>query len=227
MRGLEERWERQAAGRRTCPTGRLPGAAQPRLCLLLPLPLLVPLPLLIPLNISFFCCPSTRPRALDCPTTSPLLSAVPRSPCALSLSTPAPPMATKVGQGCMGMFSKAAPTADVSKLKPGIALPHVTLPTTEASREGPRGCRRRDGCSEERAGRRWALRLRTRLSCGLALQGAATGNLVSCQQDRLLYLLPSQPPAAALPSGVGRSSECTSGSQTPDPQCTHSLCPHE
>lgn len=29
------------------------------------------------------------------------------------------------------MFSKAAPAADATKLKPGIALPHVTLPTTE------------------------------------------------------------------------------------------------
>lgn len=34
----------------------------------------------------------------------------------------------------MGMFSKAAPSADVTKLKPGIALPHVTLPTTEVRR---------------------------------------------------------------------------------------------
>jgi len=42
-------------------------------------------------------------------------------------------MAAKVSQGCMGMFSKARPAADVTKLKPGIALPHVTLPTTEAS----------------------------------------------------------------------------------------------
>lgn len=31
------------------------------------------------------------------------------------------------------MFSKATPAADASKLKPGVALPHVTLPTTEAS----------------------------------------------------------------------------------------------
>jgi hypothetical protein len=38
---------------------------------------------------------------------------------------------SKVVQGCAGMFSKAAPAADVTKLKPGIALPHVTLPTTE------------------------------------------------------------------------------------------------
>ncbi len=34
-------------------------------------------------------------------------------------------------RGFLGMFSKAAPAADVTKLKPGIALPHVTLPTTE------------------------------------------------------------------------------------------------
>lgn len=39
---------------------------------------------------------------------------------------------SKVVQNCAGMFSKAAPAADVTKLKPGIALPHVTLPTTEA-----------------------------------------------------------------------------------------------
>lgn len=31
------------------------------------------------------------------------------------------------------MFSKATPAADASKLKPGVALPHVTLPTTEVS----------------------------------------------------------------------------------------------
>ncbi|EFN59279.1 hypothetical protein CHLNCDRAFT_137609 [Chlorella variabilis] len=37
-------------------------------------------------------------------------------------------------QSCLGMFSKAAPAADVTKLKPGIALPHVTLPTTEGGR---------------------------------------------------------------------------------------------
>ena len=43
---------------------------------------------------------------------------------------------SKVTQGCMGMFSKAAPAADATKLKPGIALPHVTLPTTEVGRGG-------------------------------------------------------------------------------------------
>ncbi|KAL4437183.1 hypothetical protein ABPG75_004322 [Micractinium tetrahymenae] len=37
-------------------------------------------------------------------------------------------------RGFLGMFSKAAPAADVTKLKPGIALPHVTLPTTEGGR---------------------------------------------------------------------------------------------
>jgi hypothetical protein len=35
----------------------------------------------------------------------------------------------------MGLFSKAASTAspakEFTKLKPGIALPHITLPTTE------------------------------------------------------------------------------------------------
>lgn len=38
---------------------------------------------------------------------------------------------SKVASGFMGLFSKAAPAADVTKLKPGAALPHVTLPTTE------------------------------------------------------------------------------------------------
>lgn len=38
------------------------------------------------------------------------------------------------------MFSKATPAADASKFKPGVALPHVTLPTTEASTGGGR-CR--------------------------------------------------------------------------------------
>ena len=37
----------------------------------------------------------------------------------------------KVTQSCAGLFSKATPAQDVTKLKPGIALPHVTLPTTE------------------------------------------------------------------------------------------------
>ena len=42
-------------------------------------------------------------------------------------------MTSKVSRGFMGMFSKVTPAADASKLKPGVALPHVTLPTTEAS----------------------------------------------------------------------------------------------
>lgn len=33
-----------------------------------------------------------------------------------------------------GIFSKATPSADITKLKPGIALPHITLPTTEGGR---------------------------------------------------------------------------------------------
>eukprot|EP00887_Chlorella_sp_A99_P005179 scaffold1.g5179.t1 len=32
------------------------------------------------------------------------------------------------------LFSRATPAVDVTKLKPGIALPHVTLPTTEGGR---------------------------------------------------------------------------------------------
>ena len=46
---------------------------------------------------------------------------------------------SKVTQGCAGLFSKAARVASdqTSSLAPGIALPHVTLPTTEAS--GPLG----------------------------------------------------------------------------------------
>lgn len=39
------------------------------------------------------------------------------------------------------MFSKATPASDASKLKPGVALPHVTLPTTEASVGAERGSR--------------------------------------------------------------------------------------
>ncbi|PRW58213.1 thioredoxin peroxidase [Chlorella sorokiniana] len=33
-------------------------------------------------------------------------------------------MTSKVSRGFMGMFSKATPAADASKLKPGVALPH-------------------------------------------------------------------------------------------------------
>lgn len=43
-------------------------------------------------------------------------------------------------RGFLGMFSKAAPAADVTKLKPGIALPHVTLPTTEVVAGSRGGC---------------------------------------------------------------------------------------
>ena len=50
-------------------------------------------------------------------------------------------MTSKVSRGFMGMFSKATPAADASKLKPGVALPHVTLPTTEASARAG-SCRR-------------------------------------------------------------------------------------
>lgn len=54
------------------------------------------------------------------------------------------------------MFSKATPAADASKLKPGVALPHVTLPTTEASagRAGAEGSRA--ASSGSRAGSRAA-----------------------------------------------------------------------
>ena len=38
----------------------------------------------------------------------------------------------------MGMFSRianrATPAKELGKLKPGIALPHITLPTTEVRR---------------------------------------------------------------------------------------------
>lgn len=44
-------------------------------------------------------------------------------------------------RGFLGMFSKAAPAADVTKLKPGIALPHVTLPTTEVRNACRPDCR--------------------------------------------------------------------------------------
>jgi hypothetical protein len=68
----------------------------------------------------------SAPAAARLETCSPLELA----PARLHVPSTQPAM-SKVSQGCMGMFSKAAPSADVTKLKPGIALPHVTLPTTE------------------------------------------------------------------------------------------------
>lgn len=42
--------------------------------------------------------------------------------------------AAKENTGCAGFFAKMSPKQESelgSKLKPGVALPHITLPTTE------------------------------------------------------------------------------------------------
>jgi hypothetical protein len=54
----------------------------------------------------------------------------------------------KVRQGCTNLFTKVAPGIEAdsgTKLCPGIALPHVTLPTTEVRpprRRSGAGCAR-------------------------------------------------------------------------------------
>ena len=48
-------------------------------------------------------------------------------------------MTSKANTGCSGFFSKVSPKSESemsTKLRPGVALPHVTLPTTEV-RAGP------------------------------------------------------------------------------------------
>ena len=70
-----------------------------------------------------------------------------RSPAAAPLGRQHTPESARMTSAITRMFSKATPSADVSKLKPGAALPHVTLPTTEARL----GCGRRRGRRAEAA----------------------------------------------------------------------------